>query len=285
MLEEMRAPLPGEAGRTSAAASSSARSSWPSAPTTACRPSSTTSRQAAARRSRSSSPARSSSTSPRRPASSCPGTCAAATRSSQWLMWQMGGLGPMAGQAHHFLQYAPEKIPYAHRPLHEGGQPPLRRARTSGSRTASSSPATYSIADMAAFPWVVALPEPGPEARGLLPPPALVRGDEGPPRRAARARRRQGSRARPPGWTSRRRRSSFGQHGAEPVAEVARIRAASHRHSASWSRKGSSGPPGLRAGRLPHRRAHRSDEGAGTGRRRPCPRRGVLRLGLGSGPE
>src|SRR5436190_16911161 len=31
----------------------------------------------------------------------------------QWLFWQVGGLGPMAGQAHHFRAYAPEKIPYA----------------------------------------------------------------------------------------------------------------------------------------------------------------------------
>src|SRR4029078_6767696 len=31
----------------------------------------------------------------------------------QWLFWQMGGIGPMAGQNHHFRNYAPEKIPYA----------------------------------------------------------------------------------------------------------------------------------------------------------------------------
>jgi GST-like protein len=35
------------------------------------------------------------------------------TETIQWLFWQMGGLGPMAGQNHHFTQYAPEKVPYA----------------------------------------------------------------------------------------------------------------------------------------------------------------------------
>ena len=55
-------------------------------------------------------------------------TSARASRSTQWLFWQMGGLGPMAGQAHHFRIYAPEKIALRHRPLHQRVQPPLRRA-------------------------------------------------------------------------------------------------------------------------------------------------------------
>jgi GSH-dependent disulfide-bond oxidoreductase len=74
---------------------------------------------------------------------------------TQWLMWQMGGLGPMAGQNGHFLLYAPEKIPYAlERYAKEVdrlyGVLDAQLART-GAFVAGAS---YSIADMAIFPWV-----------------------------------------------------------------------------------------------------------------------------------
>lgn len=73
----------------------------------------------------------------------------------QWLMWQMGGLGPMAGQNGHFLLYAPEKVPYA---LDRYGKEVNRLygvldaqlART-GAHVAG---ADYSIADMAILPWI-----------------------------------------------------------------------------------------------------------------------------------
>ena len=74
---------------------------------------------------------------------------------AQWLMWQMGGLGPMAGQNGHFLLYAPEKVPYA---MDRYGKEVDRLygvldqqlART-GAFVAGRD---YSIADMAIFPWV-----------------------------------------------------------------------------------------------------------------------------------
>ena len=75
---------------------------------------------------------------------------------TEWLMWQMGGLGPMLGQNHHFSRYAPEKVPYAiDRYVKETNR--LYGVLDSGSPTASSSPAEYSIADMACYPWI--LPE------------------------------------------------------------------------------------------------------------------------------
>ena len=71
----------------------------------------------------------------------------------QWLMWQMGGLGPMCGQTHHFRQYAPEKIPYAiDRYTNEVNRlyGVLNRQLAGKNYICGD----YSIADMAAFPWV-----------------------------------------------------------------------------------------------------------------------------------
>lgn len=73
----------------------------------------------------------------------------------QWLFWQMGGLGPMAGQNHHFVQYAPEKIPYAiDRYVKETNRLyGVLNQRLAG-RAYVAGP-EYSIADMAAYPWIV----------------------------------------------------------------------------------------------------------------------------------
>ena len=77
----------------------------------------------------------------------------------QWLYWQMGGLGPMAGQNHHFGQYAPEPIPYAiERYVKETARlygvlnKQLGEMATLGHDFIAGD---YSIADMACYPWVV----------------------------------------------------------------------------------------------------------------------------------
>jgi GSH-dependent disulfide-bond oxidoreductase len=73
---------------------------------------------------------------------------------TQWLFWQMGGLGPMAGQNHHFSQYAPTKIPYAiDRYVNETN----RLYGVLNQRLADRQfiAGEYSIADMATYPWIV----------------------------------------------------------------------------------------------------------------------------------
>jgi len=71
----------------------------------------------------------------------------------QWLFWQMGNLGPMNGQNHHFVHYAPEKIPYAiDRYLRESGRLYAVLNRRLADREFIVG--DYSIADMACYPWV-----------------------------------------------------------------------------------------------------------------------------------
>ena len=135
MLEECGLPYRGDPGRhrrrrpvqarvprRSARTTRSRRSSIPTAPT--------------ASRSRCSSRARSCSTWPARPAASCPPTCAAATRRCEWLMFQMGGVGPMLGQAHHFRHLRAREDRLRDRPLHQRGQAPLRRDGQAPGRSA-----------------------------------------------------------------------------------------------------------------------------------------------------
>ncbi|RYX90927.1 thiol:disulfide oxidoreductase, partial [bacterium] len=76
------------------------------------------------------------------------------TEVSQWLFWQMGGLGPMAGQNHHFNLYAPEKIPYAQeRYIKETSR--LYGVLNNALKDKDFVAGEYSIADMAIYPWIV----------------------------------------------------------------------------------------------------------------------------------
>src|ERR1700690_1823763 len=72
----------------------------------------------------------------------------------QWTFWQMGGLGPMAGQNHHFRNYALEKIPYAiYRYVNEANR--LYGVLNKRLSDREFIGGQYSVADMACYPWVV----------------------------------------------------------------------------------------------------------------------------------
>ena len=70
----------------------------------------------------------------------------------QWLMWQMGGFGPMLGQAHHFRRFAPEKIPYA---VDRYSNESRRLYGVLDKRLAEAEylAGDYGVADIATFPW------------------------------------------------------------------------------------------------------------------------------------
>ena len=76
------------------------------------------------------------------------------TQAIEWLNWQIGGLGPMLGQNHHFSQYAPEKVPYA---IDRYTRETARLYGVLDKRLSQHEfvASDYSIADMAAYPWIV----------------------------------------------------------------------------------------------------------------------------------
>ena len=75
------------------------------------------------------------------------------TATMQWLFWQMGGLGPMAGQNHHFNIYAPVKLPYAQeRYIKETAR--LYGVMDKQLATQDYFTGEYSLADMACYPWI-----------------------------------------------------------------------------------------------------------------------------------
>jgi GST-like protein len=86
------------------------------------------------------------------------------TQVTEWLMWQMGGLGPMLGQNHHFRQYAPEKIVYAiERYTKEAHRLyGVLDGRLKGREYVCGD---YSIADMACWPWTILHERQGVEIR------------------------------------------------------------------------------------------------------------------------
>ncbi len=75
-------------------------------------------------------------------------------RTLEWLMWQMGGLGPFLGQAHHFLKFNAGKAPYAEERFHAEAE---RLYRVLDARLADNAYLAgdeYTIADIACWPWV-----------------------------------------------------------------------------------------------------------------------------------
>jgi GST-like protein len=72
----------------------------------------------------------------------------------QWLMWQMGGVGPMFGQAHHFLRFAKEDVPYGKKRYHDETKRLYGVMNKRLGMAAYLAGDSYTIADIATFPWV-----------------------------------------------------------------------------------------------------------------------------------
>ncbi len=76
------------------------------------------------------------------------------TETMQWLMWQMGGVGPMFGQAHHFMFQPKEDVPYGKKRYHNETKRLYGVMNKQLATTPYLAGETYSIADIATYPWV-----------------------------------------------------------------------------------------------------------------------------------
>ena len=83
-----------------------------------------------------------------------PDETAAKYQTLQWLMFQMGGVGPMLGQAHHFRIYAPEKIPYAVDRYTNEAKRLYGVMNKQLAKTKYIAGPDYGVADIAIFPWL-----------------------------------------------------------------------------------------------------------------------------------
>ena len=84
-----------------------------------------------------------------------PTDIAARMNVTEWLMWQMGGLGPMLGQNGHFKLYAPEPVPYAQARYEAEARRLYGVLDRQLAKTGDCVAGDYSIADMAIFPWIM----------------------------------------------------------------------------------------------------------------------------------
>ncbi|KAH6569412.1 hypothetical protein BASA50_000680 [Batrachochytrium salamandrivorans] len=82
------------------------------------------------------------------------------SQTMQWVMWQMGGLGPMMGQANHFVKYAPEKIPYGIKRYSDESLRLLKVLDRQLSDGRDYIVGEYSIADISCFGWVASYSHP-----------------------------------------------------------------------------------------------------------------------------
>ena len=135
----------------------------------------------------------------------------------QWLFWQVGGLGPMAGQNHHFRLYAPAPLPYA---IERYTAETARLYGVLERRLADREfiAGAYSIADIAAFPWIE---DHALQAQRLQDFPALARWYEAIRARPAVQRAEavaESVRPRSAGFSAEEKRALFQRKGRSPGA-------------------------------------------------------------------